>query len=91
MNVYLDALAKLPAVRKQPGGKVLTRIAVRPGAGPLWVVAFETRGLFRDETELARVGIWSESPVRELSPDEARASRAAAVPSPAPAVGVTHA
>lgn len=90
VNVYLDALSKVPSVRKRPGGRVLTQIAVRPGARPLWVVAFETKGLFRDSGELARVGYWVETPIRELSEEEARAARPPEVPD-GNAIGVAHA
>lgn len=99
VNVYLDALGKLPCVRKTGVGRVLTTISVRPGARPLWAVAFDTRGLFRSDTEIARVGYWTESPVRELSEGEARALRPRAAagndllqqPPPAVAPGVVHA
>ncbi len=92
VNVYLDALAKLPCVRKKAVGKVLTQIAIRPGARPLWVVAFETKGLFRDAAEIARVGIWTESPIRELSDEEARSLRSVPASGPAAAaLEVPHA
>lgn len=93
VNVYLDALAKIPAVRKKASGKVLTGIAVRPGARGLWVVAFDTRGLFKDAQELARVGYWTESPIRELREAEMRAGSPHASPPAAapPAPEVTHA
>ncbi len=91
VNVYLDALAKIPCVRKHAGGKVLTAIAVRPGARHLWVVAFDTRGLFKDQAELARVGLWTESPIRELSEDEIRAQGAIVAAPPPPAPEAAHA
>jgi hypothetical protein len=91
VNAYLDALARCPAVRTKKGGKVLTQIAIRPGARPLWVVAFETQGLFKDASELGQVGTWSESQITELSEKEARAARAAATapvpPAAAPEAG----
>ncbi len=77
LNVYLNALAKVPCVRKLPGGRVLTAVSVRPGANPLRVVAFDTAGLFRDQAELAQLRFWTESPIRELSDDEVRAAQAA--------------
>jgi hypothetical protein len=79
VNVYLDALAKCPAVRKKAGGKLLSQISIRPGARPLWVVSFDTKGLFPDPSELARLGTWTQSPIAELTEEEARALRAAAV------------
>jgi hypothetical protein len=77
VNVYLDALVKCPAVRKKAGGRVLGQVSIRPGARPLWVVAFETKGFFTDPAELARVGYWTQSPITELSEEEARAMKAA--------------
>jgi len=88
LNAYLDALAKLPCVRKNGAGRLLTQVAIRPGARPLWVVTFLTRGLFRSEAELARVGFWNESPIRELTEDEARAL---ARPAPPEVLGPTAA
>jgi hypothetical protein len=92
LNLYLDALAKCPAVRKKPGGIVLTQISVRPGARPLWVIAFETRGLFQDPRDLAKVGFWTESSITELTEEEARAVLAArALDPPADLAEAVHA
>lgn len=93
INVYLDALSKIPAVRKGPGGRILTQIVARPGARPLWVVAVDTPGIFRSPAELSVVGFWTESPIREVGEEEARAILAArAKPGPAdPAVEASHA
>ena len=92
VNIYLDALAKIPAAHKHPKGTrmmVLRRVSVRPGANPLWVVAFDTRGLFRSEAEIAEVGFWTKTPIRELSDEEIRASQGPAIR--VPPVGVAHA
>jgi len=99
LNVYLDALVKIPCVRKGVGGRLLHAVEFRPGARPLWMVAFDTRGLFRDARLLTRVGYWNDTPLRELSDEELRAiqdeqrrSEAEASPSAAnPATGAAHA
>lgn len=80
VNVYLDALAKCPAVRKKHGGKVLSQISIRPGARPLWVVVFETRGLFKEAGDIAKLGVWTQSPIAELTEEEARAARKVSPP-----------
>jgi len=64
-NTYLDALAKLDCVHKHGAGRVVTRIRLRENAKPCCVVVFETRGLFRNEQEIARVGYWTETRITE--------------------------
>ena len=73
LNVYLEALKKNPAVHRDSNGKVHVLITIRPGARPCYAIALDTRGLFRDETEISRVGIWTESQVQEVSEEKARA------------------
>ncbi len=70
VNAYLDALAKLPCVRKGAVGRLLSSIQLRHGARPMWVVVFDTNGLFRDAKLLARVGYWTGSAIKEITEDE---------------------
>lgn len=65
-SVYLDALAKLDCVvPSAPGGRVVTKIRLRENANPCSVVVFQTRGLFKTEEEIARVGFWTETEILE--------------------------
>ncbi len=70
VNAYLDALAKLSCVRKREGGRVLTSIVLRPGARPMWAVAFDTAGLFRSRKLEGR---WVQSQIQEITEQEHRA------------------
>jgi len=70
VNAYLDALAKLPCVRKGAVGRLLSSIQLRHGARPMWVVVIDTNGLFRDAKLLARVGYWTGSAIKEITEDE---------------------
>lgn len=79
VKVYLDVLERLPCVRKHPGGHILTAITVRPGARPVWVVAFDTNGLFPNQMDLGKIGFWAHSPIRELDEAELRDLREKAV------------
>jgi hypothetical protein len=67
---YLDALGRLPCVRKHRAGRVLTSFELRPGARPAWAVAFETEGLFRSKKLIEEIGTWTQSAIRELSEEE---------------------
>ncbi len=73
LSAFLDALARVPCVRKDAAGKVQLAIELRPGARPVWAAAFDTRGFFPDARSLAVVGQWTGSPIRELSETELRA------------------
>jgi hypothetical protein len=62
---YLNALSKLDCVRRYGASRIVTKILLRKGAQPCAVVVFETRGLFRSEEELARVGYWRDTEIVE--------------------------
>jgi hypothetical protein len=78
-NVYLEALATLPCVRK-PEGCILTPITLQPEGRPFWVVTLDTRGLFQPE-DLAKLGMWKDS-IRELTREEAKLAKQRATSPP---------
>lgn len=62
---YLNALSKLDCVRHYGPGRIVTRVLFRKNAQPMAVVVFDTRGLFRNEEEVARVGFWTDTQILE--------------------------
>lgn len=65
-TAYLDALSKLDCVLKvDDSGMVVKRIRIRENARSCAVVVFRTRGLFRSDQEIARVGYWTDSRIVE--------------------------
>jgi hypothetical protein len=65
-SAYLDALAKLDCVLKVgSSGRVVSKIRLRENAKPCSVVTFLTRGLFKTDLEIARVGLWTETQIVE--------------------------
>jgi len=67
-SAYLDALAKLDCVFKfGASGRVVTKIRLRENAKPCSVIVFQTRGLFKTDEEIARVGFWTDTRIVEES------------------------
>lgn len=76
-TAYLDALSKLDCVLKLgAAGRVVRKIRIRENTKPCSVVAFQTRGLFRTDEEIARVGFWTETQIQEDAPAPPRADTA---------------
>lgn len=60
-TAYLDALSKLDCVLKVGNsGRVVRKVRFRENTNPCSVVVFQTRGLFKSDQEIARVGLWTE-------------------------------
>jgi hypothetical protein len=65
-TAYLDALSKLDCVLKAgDSGRIVRKIRIRENVKPCSVVAFQTRGLFKTDEEVARVGFWTETQILE--------------------------
>jgi hypothetical protein len=73
-SAYLDALSKLDCVFKfGSSGRVVTKIRLRENAKPCSVVVFRTRGLFKNDGEIAHVGFWTETQIVEEGAPAAQA------------------
>jgi hypothetical protein len=55
-------------------GVAATPIVVQPEGRPFWVVTCDTRELFQPE-DLAKLGLWKDSTIRELTREEAKLAK----------------